>query len=89
MPTATMSTRGRVTIPRAVREQLGLHEGVRLEFFVKSDGMLTIRPLKGSVSDLFGSLQRERAWAVSIEEMDGSIGEGLSEEDGRLHGDSS
>ena len=89
MPTSTMTTKGQITIPRAVREQLGLHEGVRLEFVVESDGTLRVRPLKGSVSDLFGLLQRDGAKAVSVEEMDESIREHHSEEDQRIRGGAS
>lgn len=90
MATSTMTTKGQVTIPRTVREQLGLREGVRLEFFVEADGTLRVRPLKASVSDLFGVLERQRESApTSIEGMNDSIRQQLVEEDERIRGEES
>ena len=84
MATATITSKGQITIPRAVREVLELHEGDRLEFIVESDGTLRVRPLKGSVRDLFGLLEREGAAPVSIAEMSDGIAEALAAEDERI-----
>ncbi|OZI46937.1 AbrB/MazE/SpoVT family DNA-binding domain-containing protein [Bordetella genomosp. 5] len=40
---AKLSTGGRVTIPRAIREQLSLRPGDRLQFELRADGTLEAR----------------------------------------------
>ena len=42
-PSATLSTRGRVTIPRAIRERMALRPGDRLQFELRADGALEAR----------------------------------------------
>lgn len=37
MKTATLTSQGRVTIPKAVRQQLGLRQGTRVTFLVDGD----------------------------------------------------
>lgn len=44
---AKLSTRGRVTIPRAIRERLSLLPGDRLQFELRADGTLEARVATG------------------------------------------
>jgi antitoxin PrlF len=44
-PTATVTSKGQVTIPQEVRQQLGLHQGDQVEF-VTEGGRTFIRPLR-------------------------------------------
>jgi len=37
METATLTSQGRVTVPKAVRQQLGLRKGTRVTFVVEGD----------------------------------------------------
>lgn len=37
MNTTTMTSKGQVTIPKAVRQQLGLQQGMRMTFVVEGD----------------------------------------------------
>ena len=54
MPTATMTSKGQVTIPQAVRRALSLDAGVRVDFTPNADGSYSIRAGTRPVSDLFG-----------------------------------
>ncbi len=42
MPTATITSKGQVTIPKEVRERFGFKAGDELEF-IEEDGLLRIR----------------------------------------------
>ena len=44
MPQSTLTTKGQVTIPKAIRERLGLSEGDTLEFSVDDEGRIVVRP---------------------------------------------
>lgn len=44
MPTATMTTKGQVTIPKDIRERLGIGAGDRLEFTLDETGQVIVRP---------------------------------------------
>ncbi len=56
---ARMSTRGRVTIPKEVREELGLVPGDRVVFTIRENGIL-LEPLRGTLLDLKGSVKVDR-----------------------------
>ena len=71
MPTATLTTKGQVTIPANVRQRLGLTSGDRIEF-VEIEGGFAIKPAIDDVRSLKGLL-RKPAKAVSIEDMNASI----------------
>ncbi len=44
MPTSTVTSKGQVTIPKAIRERLGLSEGDTLEFSIDDSGRIVARP---------------------------------------------
>ena len=44
MATSTVTSKGQITIPKAIRERLGLREGSVLEFVVDEAGNVFVRP---------------------------------------------
>ncbi len=71
MSTATVTTKGQITIPADVRRRLGLAAGDRVEF-VEIDGGFAIKPAIDDVRSLKGLL-RKPAKPVSISEMNAVI----------------
>lgn len=71
MSIASVTGTGQVTIPKDVRDALGIREGDRLEFVVQQDGSVRIRLLRADVRNLFGMVPFDRA--LSVEEMDEAI----------------
>ena len=71
MSTATLSTKGQVTIPTDVRRRLGLESGDRVEF-VEFDGGFAIRPAIDDVRSLKGLL-RKPSKPVTIEDMNATV----------------
>ena len=62
-----MTTKGQVTIPKSVREDLRLEPGVRVEFTRDENGSYSLRAATRPVSDLFGCLPPRTA--LTVEEM--------------------
>jgi AbrB family looped-hinge helix DNA binding protein len=72
MATATLTSKGQITIPLNVRQRLKLEAGVRVEFVEVADGEFLIRPAVADVRSLKGLL-RKPAKPVSIEDMKKAI----------------
>jgi len=78
MPASTLTSKGQVTIPKSIRDQLGLRTGQRLDFQLDTQGRLTVRPRSRDIRDLKGILRSARKRPPSIEEMNEAIAEGFS-----------
>ena len=74
MAFATLTSKGRVTIPKDVRTALRLHAGDKVEFVITENGEAFFRPVTKKVDDVFGRLHRPGREPVSIEKMDAGIG---------------
>ena len=72
---ATLTSKGQVTIPKAVRDALKLRTGDRLDFRVADDGAVTLVPVTRPVAALKGMLPKPRR-AVTLTEMDAAIARG-------------
>ncbi len=73
MAVATLTKKGQVTIPKAVRTSLGLHSGDKLEFVITETGEALLRPVTKKVDEVFGRLHKPGRKPVSVEEMDAAI----------------
>ena len=69
MSTATLTSKGQTTIPKDVREKLGLQAGDTLHFNVLSDGSVSMRVKRGGILDLAGLLQRPGQTTITVDQM--------------------
>ena len=74
MTLATLTSKGQITIPKTVRDSLGIKSGDKVEFVVTESREALIRPITMNVDDVFGRLHNNRRKPVSVEEMDDAIG---------------
>lgn len=72
MSTATLTSKGQITIPVAVRNVLGLQPGDRIEFVETENGQFNIVVATKPVTALKG-LIRKPVKPVSIEDMNAAI----------------
>ena len=77
MITATVTTKGQITIPKAVRDALHLHSGDRLAFVVHGDSEATLKPITKSVDEVFGRLHDPLQPCRTVEEMDVAVADRL------------
>ena len=80
MSTATLTSKGQITLPADLRRVLSLESGDRIEFFRQADGVYALRPLTGTVRDLKGIVPKP-AKRVSIAQMDRAITDAVKQRD--------
>jgi AbrB family looped-hinge helix DNA binding protein len=78
MASATITSKGQITIPAQVRNALGVEAGDRLEFVETGERQFAIVPATGSVRELKGLFRVKRRKPVTLEEMDLAIAKGAS-----------
>ena len=71
MEESTITAKGQTTIPKAIRDQLGLKPGSKIKFFVRHDGLVEILAVLPAGSLPPPSPYRGRP--ISVEEMDDAI----------------
>lgn len=73
MSTATITSKGQITIPKEIRDSLTLHTGDRIDFTLTENGEVLLRPLTRRVDDLFGRLHKPGRQPLSPAAMDNAI----------------
>jgi antitoxin PrlF len=73
---SALTSKGQITIPKAIRDQLNLAPGDKVKFFIQPDGNLVILP-KLPASSLRGMF-RSRVGPVSLEDMQKGIEKGAT-----------
>lgn len=72
MQESTVTIKGQTTLPRQIREALGLKPGDRIRYLLLDGGEVRIlRPRP--VADLSGALYRKGQEPLSLEDMDAAI----------------
>ncbi len=72
MVTATMSSKGQVTIPVELRRKLRLHAGSKVDFIENKAGELVLRPRTGDIRALYGIVKYDGP-PITIEQMDEAL----------------
>ena len=72
MSTATITSKGQITIPKDVREALGVDTDDRLEFVQTGKGVYEVIAASRDVRELKGMIERTRR-PVSVEAMRKSV----------------
>ncbi len=70
MQTSTVTTKGQITIPAALRKHMGLRQGDEVAFMVE-DGKVVLVPVLNDIEAGFGLVQADHS--VSLEDMNRAI----------------
>jgi len=81
MPTSTITSKGQITLPRDVRQALGLDAGDKVDF-VEVEGGFKLVPLRKDVRALKGRFAGRVKRPVTIKEMDDAIAQSVAENKG-------
>jgi len=79
MVTATLTSKGQLTIPKAVRDTLHLHSGDRVAFIVHGDAEAVLKPVTKSVDEVFGRLHAPGQPRRSVAQMKAAVAERMKE----------
>ena len=77
MPIATLTSKGQITLPMAVRTALGLAAGNQIDF-VRQGASFVLMPVRSDVTALKGRFAGRVKKPVSIEAMDQAIAAGAA-----------
>lgn len=68
MPTdATLTSKGQTTIPKEIRDSLGMKPGDRMTFTLMPDATVVMRVKSGSLAELAGKLHKKGRKPVPVE----------------------
>ncbi len=82
MSTSSVSSKGQVTIPKAVREHLRVEPGSAVEFVIAPDGTVVLRKYHESARPLRGALRQfAPATPLSIEAMDAALADAVVQQE--------
>ncbi len=71
MASATITSKGQITLPKSVRERLGIEAGDRVEFVESEQGFLVV-PTTRDIRSLKGIVGRPKK-PVTIDDMNSAI----------------
>lgn len=72
MAKATVTYKGQITLPKAVREQLGVQAGDRVSFREIEGGAIVVEADTVDLMELRGSIKARRR-GVAVEDMDRAV----------------
>lgn len=79
----TLTSKGQMTLPKAVRDDLDLRPGDKIDI-VKEGDRYVLRPRNRSATEFYGILHRPGEKPLTVKEMDEALGQALAEDDERI-----
>jgi AbrB family looped-hinge helix DNA binding protein len=70
---ATLTSKGQITLPKEIRDRLGLDSGSILNFQVLADNTITARAVKPDARRIRGLLKSPHATPLTVEQMDEGV----------------
>ena len=73
LPYSTMTSKGQITVPKAIRDALQLETGDRVQFRLRDDRVVEMSPETGDILVLYEILKPTKKKQVTLEEMERAI----------------
>lgn len=77
MPRSTITSKGQITIPKQVRDEMGLKAGDRVDFVKDRAGRMMLRPINTDFRSLKGMIKSPFNRPITLKEMDEAIARGV------------
>ncbi len=66
---ATLTSKGQTTIPKEIRDSLGMKAGDRMTFTLMPDATVVMRVKSKSLTELAGALQKKGRKPIPVEQL--------------------
>lgn len=66
---STLTSKGQTTIPKDIRDSLGIKSGDRMTFTLMPDGTVLLRVKNKSIMNLAGSLRKKGRKTLSVAQL--------------------
>ena len=73
MVTATITSKGQITIPKMVRESLHIHTGDKIAFIMHNQTEAVLKPVTKTVDHVFGRLHKPGQVGKTVVEMNQAV----------------
>jgi AbrB family looped-hinge helix DNA binding protein len=73
MAESTITTKGQCVVPKKIRDYMRLNPGDKIDFVIREDGKVYVRPVTLDARELKGRLKKPGRKPVSLEEMEKAV----------------
>jgi antitoxin PrlF len=73
MAESTITTKGQCVVPKKIRDYMHLNPGDKIDFVIREDGEVYVRPVILDVRELKGQMKKPGRKPVALKEMDSAI----------------
>ena len=76
---ATLTSKGQITLPKEIRDRLGLDAGSMLDFQILEDNTITARQVQPDARRIRGLLKSPHAIPLTVKQMDKAVSKHLQD----------
>jgi len=73
MAESTITTKGQCVVPKKIRDYMRLNPGDKIDFVIREDGEVYVRPVILDLRELKGQLKKPGRKPVTLEEMEKAV----------------
>ncbi|MFC2166783.1 AbrB/MazE/SpoVT family DNA-binding domain-containing protein [Acidobacteriota bacterium] len=73
MAESTITTKGQCVVPKKIRDYMHLNPGDKIDFVIREDGEVFVRPVILDVRELKGQMKKTGRRPVSLIEMEKAV----------------
>ena len=73
MAESTITTKGQCVIPKKIRDYMRLNPGDKIDFVIREDGEVYVRPVILDIRELKGQMKKPGRKPVSLKEMEKAV----------------
>jgi antitoxin PrlF len=73
MAESTITTKGQCVVPKKIRDYMRLNPGDKIDFIIREDGEVYVRPVILDVRELKGQLKQPERRPVSLKYMEKAV----------------
>ena len=73
MAESTITTKGQCVVPKKIRDYMRLNPGDKIDFVIREDGVVYVRPVTLDVRELKGKMRKPGRKPVSLGDMEKAV----------------